>query len=52
MNHKGIEYSLTRSETPDIWKWQFGIGNLVKSGTTQAKASLAGRPSRPVEDRP
>ena len=40
MNHKGVEYSLTRSETPDLWKWQFWIGNLVKSGTTEARLPL------------
>ena len=40
MNHKGIEYSLTRSETPDIWKWQFRVGDLVKSGKTEARLPL------------
>lgn len=40
MTHKGIEFSLTRSEMPDIWKWQFRIGNLVKSGTTEARLPL------------
>jgi hypothetical protein len=40
MNHKGVEYSLTRSETPGIWKWQFRIGNLVKSGRTEATLPL------------
>lgn len=40
MNHKGLEYLLTRSQTPGIWKWQFRIGNLVKSGRTEARLSL------------
>ena len=40
MNHKGVEYTLARSETPGIWKWQFRIGNLVKSGTTEARLPL------------
>jgi hypothetical protein len=40
MNHKGVEYSLTRSDMPDIWKWQFRIGNLVKSGRTEARLPL------------
>jgi hypothetical protein len=40
MNHKGVEYTLTRSETPGIWKWQFRIGNLVKSGRTEARLPL------------
>jgi hypothetical protein len=40
MNHKGVEYSLARSETPGIWKWQFRIGHLLKSGTTEARLPL------------
>ena len=40
MNHKGIEYSLTKSETPDVWKWQFRIGSIVKSGKTETRLSL------------
>jgi hypothetical protein len=32
--------TLARSETPGIWKWQFRIGHLVKSGRTLSKASL------------
>jgi hypothetical protein len=31
MNHRGVEYTLTRSETPGFWQWQFRIGNLVRS---------------------
>ena len=40
MNHKGVEYTLTRSETPDVWKWQFRIGDLVRSGKTEARLLL------------
>ena len=40
MNHKGVEYTLTRSETPGVWKWQFRIGDLVKSGRTEARLLL------------
>ena len=40
MNHKGIEYTLTRSETPGIWNWQFRIGDLVRSGRTEARMLL------------
>ena len=40
MNHKGVEYTLTKSETPGIWKWQFRIGNLVRSGRTEARLFL------------
>jgi hypothetical protein len=40
MNHKGLEYTLTRSETPGVWKWQFRIGDLVRSGRTEARLLL------------
>ena len=40
MNHKGVEYTLTRSETPGVWTWQFRIGNLVRSGRTEARLLL------------
>ena len=40
MNHKGIEYTLTRSETPGVWKWEFRIGDLVRSGRTEARLLL------------
>jgi hypothetical protein len=40
MDQNGVEYSLTRSEAPDIWNWQFWTGNLVKSGTTEARLPL------------
>jgi hypothetical protein len=40
MNHKGVEYTLARSETPGIWKWQFRIGDLVRSGKTEARLAL------------
>jgi hypothetical protein len=40
MTHKGVEYTLTRSESPGFWNWQFRIGDLVRSGKTEAKLSL------------
>jgi hypothetical protein len=40
MNHKGVEYTLTRSETPGFWRWQFRIGDLVWSGKTEAWLAL------------
>jgi len=40
MNHKGVEYTLTRSETPGVWKWQYRIGDLVRSGRTEARLLL------------
>jgi hypothetical protein len=40
VNHKGVEYTLTRSETPGVWKWQFRIGDFVRSGRTEARLLL------------
>jgi hypothetical protein len=40
MTHKGVEYTLTRSESPGFWNWQFRIGDLVRSGKTEARLSL------------
>ncbi|MEH2554309.1 hypothetical protein V1286_001838 [Bradyrhizobium algeriense] len=40
MNHKGVEYTLTKSETPGFWKWQFRIGDLVRSGKIEASLAL------------
>ena len=52
MNHKGVEYTLTRSETPGFWQWQFRIGDLPgQVGKDRGKAFPAGHAPRPVEDR-
>jgi hypothetical protein len=40
MVHKGVEYTITRTELPGIWKWQFRIGELVRSGKTEARLRL------------
>lgn len=36
MNRKGVEFSLTQVE-PDVWKWQFQIGNTVTTGQTNSR---------------
>ena len=40
MNHKGVEYAVTTTATPGIWKWQFRIGDEVKSGRTETRINL------------
>jgi hypothetical protein len=40
MNHKGVQYTLIRSETPGAWRWQFRIGDLVRSGKTETGLPL------------
>ncbi|WP_454626538.1 hypothetical protein [Bradyrhizobium cenepequi] len=39
MIHKGVEYTVTLA-TPGVWKWQFQIGDTVKTGKTEAKLQL------------
>jgi hypothetical protein len=39
MIYKGVEYSVT-AVAPDIWKWQFRIGDKVIAGKTEAKLNL------------
>jgi hypothetical protein len=40
MNHRGVEYSLAMTTVPGIWKWQFRIGETVKSGKTETRINL------------
>jgi hypothetical protein len=39
MHHKGIEYEIAMIE-PGVWKWQFRIGAMIKSGKTKASLEL------------
>jgi len=39
MNHRGVEYSLAMT-VPGIWRWQFQIGDEVKSGRTETRINL------------
>jgi hypothetical protein len=40
MNHKGVEYTLTMTTVPGVWKWQFKIGDEVKTGKTETRIDL------------
>jgi hypothetical protein len=40
MMHKGIEYSVAVGAAPGVWKWQFRIGDIVKSGQTETRINL------------
>jgi len=40
MHHKGVEYSVSVGAAPGIWKWQFRIGDTVKSGRTETRLNL------------
>jgi hypothetical protein len=48
MNRKGVEFSLLQIE-PDLWKWQFQIGNTVTTGQTRSR--LMGMAAHRVQDR-
>jgi len=40
MNHKGVEYMVQTTATPGIWKWQFRIGEQVRTGKTETRINL------------
>jgi hypothetical protein len=40
MNYRGIEYSVATTTTPGIWKWQFRIGDEIKTGKTETRISM------------
>jgi hypothetical protein len=40
MTYKGVDFSVSITAVPDVWKWQFQIGQLIKSGRTEAKLQL------------
>ena len=40
MNHRGVEYSVVVTAVPDVWKWQFRIGDEIKTGKTETRIGL------------
>jgi hypothetical protein len=40
MIHKGVKYSITRTEISGVWKWQFRFGDLAKIGKTEPRLRL------------
>jgi hypothetical protein len=40
MNHRGVEYTVTMTTVPGVWKWQFRIGDEVKTGRTETRIDL------------
>jgi hypothetical protein len=40
MNHRGVEYTVTATSVPGVWKWQFRIGDEIKTGKTETKINL------------
>ena len=46
MVHKGVEFTVATTATPGIWKWQFRIGDDVKTGKTETRINLLAIPAR------
>jgi hypothetical protein len=40
MTHKGVDYTVALTTTPGIWKWQFQIGEKIKTGKTETRIGL------------
>lgn len=40
INHRGVEYTVTATSVPGVWKWQFRIGDEVKTGKTETRINL------------
>jgi hypothetical protein len=40
MNYRGVEYTVTMTTVPGVWKWQFRIGDEVKTGKTETRIDL------------
>jgi hypothetical protein len=44
MSYRGIQYSIAPIVEPDVWQWQFQIGDDIKAGKTRTRiAALAAR---------
>jgi hypothetical protein len=42
--YKGVEYTVLATAEPDVWEWQFRLGDELKTGRTQTRlAALAAR---------
>ena len=44
MIYRGVPYSVAPTVEPDVWQWQFEIGDAVKTGKTRTRlAAMAAR---------
>jgi hypothetical protein len=37
MFHRGVESTIIDSHVPNVWKWRFRIGSVIKTGKTETK---------------
>jgi hypothetical protein len=35
VNHKGVDYTVVKADADGVWRWQFQIGDQIKSGRTE-----------------
>ena len=40
MEHKGVEYAVSKSDIPGVWNWRFRIGDSVSTGRTETNLEL------------
>lgn len=40
MNHRGVEFTLVRTDVPGVWQWRFEIGDRVRTGKTETRIDL------------
>ena len=40
MTYRGVDYSLAMTTVPGVWRWQFRIGDTLKTGKTETKIEL------------
>jgi hypothetical protein len=48
MNRRGVDFTLMQVE-PGVWKWQFQIGKIVKTG--KMRSNLMGMAAHRVQQR-
>ena len=43
MNYRGVDYTVVETTTRGVWKWQFQIGDSVRSGKTETGLEFLAR---------
>jgi hypothetical protein len=43
LNYKGVDYTVVKTAKADVWKWQFQVGNIVRTGNTETKLEFLAR---------
>jgi hypothetical protein len=43
VNYKGVDYTVVKTATAGVWKWQFQIGDVVWTGMTETNLEFLAR---------